>query len=355
MDIVFGSRSSDEFKVTMHENSLFQAHQLVIKIPSPQKILVIFNPISSAGNTQSLAEELATELMRHDKQVEICTSEKKMKGYTRIADKIAATDLVVVVGGDGTIRKLLDSIDKTGTPLYAIPGGNESLFARSYGMTTKVEDLLQAIDSGTCLQQYYGLISGKEIKGEKPFFHMASMGLDSLTVKNIGKRKGPLNDSIYVWHGLKALCSLHHPTVSVNVDGEQVIDHGSGYIIVANNSAYAKNLQLVPSATPSRHELVVGFLPGSRHQHELIKAMRILQRKPANLPMEYFSGKKIACTLHDQSYPLQVDGDYFRDRDIEAESTIEFSISQRPIRVLVPPVLIIDPIHTADKFQESVT
>ena len=254
-------------------------------------------------------------------------------------DDIAASDLVVVVGGDGTIRKLLDIINKTATPIYAIPGGNESLFARFYEMSASAEDLLQSITSGTCLQQFYGLISGKGIQGEKPFFNMASMGLDSLTVKNIGKRKGPLNDSIYVWHGLKALCALHHPTVSVSIDGEPVIDHGSGYIIIANNSAYARNLQLVPAANPSKNELVLGLLPGARHQHELIKAMKILQRKPANLPMQFFSGKNIACTLHEKSYPLQVDGDYFRNRDIEAESTVEFSISPRPIRVLIPPYL----------------
>lgn len=324
----------------MREYSIFQSNPLIIKIPSPQKILILYNPISSAGNTQAIAAELNAELTRHHKNVEVITSAKKMKSYTRIADKIAANDLVVVVGGDGTIRKLLDSISKTNTPIYAIPGGNESLFARSYEMRVNAADLLQAIDAGVCLQQYYGVISGEGIKGEKPFFHMASMGLDSLTVKNIGKRKGPLNDSIYVWHGLKALCALHHPTVSVSVDDQQVVDHRSGYIIVANNSAYARNLQIVPSANPSTNELVVGFLPGARHQHELIKAIRILQRRPANLSMEYFFGKKITCTLHDRAYPLQVDGDYFRDRDIEADSTIKFGISSRTIHVLIPPHLV---------------
>ncbi|MBS0588211.1 MAG: NAD(+)/NADH kinase [Proteobacteria bacterium] len=331
----------------MNDSLVFQSTRLIIKIPSPEKILIIYNPISSAGNTELLARKLEAVLASHGKNVEVSPSEKKMKGYTRIEDKIAASELVVVVGGDGTIRKLLDLLNKTATPVYAIPGGNESLFARSYAMSADADDLLQAIAAGICVQQFYGLISGKGIRGEKPFFHMASMGLDSLTVKNIGKRKGPLNDSIYLWHGLKALCALHHPTISVSVDGQQVIDHRSGYIIVANTSAYAKNLRLVPSANPSKSELVAGFLPGAQPQHELIKAMRILQRKPANLPMHYFSGKHIACTLHDKAYPLQVDGDYFRNRDIEAESTVEFSVSQQPIRILIPPALNIDALQNA--------
>lgn len=173
----------------MENNLLFQPNPVTIKIPSPQKILIIYNPISSAGNTEAIANHLKIELNFHGKSVEVRASEKKMKGYARIADDIAASDLVVVVGGDGTIRKLLDIINKTDTPIYAIPGGNESLFARFYEMNANADDLLQAITAGTCLQQFYGLISGESIQGEKPFFNMASMGLDSLTVKNIGKEK----------------------------------------------------------------------------------------------------------------------------------------------------------------------
>jgi len=319
------------------DDILSQFNEVLIKIPLPQNILIFYNPISSAGNTEKIAKKLEIELAFQKKNVTVYTSEKKMKGYKRMKEEIAASDLVVIVGGDGTVRKLLGIINKTGTPVYVIPGGNESLFARTYGMSTSANDLLRAMAAGNCLQQYYGLISGQGIRGKKPFFNMASMGLDSLTVKNIGKRKGPLNDSIYVWHGLKALCSLHHPTVSISVDGHCVVDRGPGYIIVANSSAYAKNLQLVPAANPSKNELIAGFLPGARHQHELIKAMKILQRKPANLPMQFFTGKMIACTLHGQSYPMQVDGDYFRNRDIKADNTVEFSISASPIHVLIPP------------------
>jgi diacylglycerol kinase (ATP) len=313
-----------------------QTGEVLIKIPSPRNILIFYNPISSAGNTAQTAKKLETALQAHGKNVHVHPSEKKMKAYKQMRSAIADCDLVVIVGGDGTVRKLLNIIEKTGTPVYVIPGGNESLFARTYHMSANSDDLLQAIADSNCLQQYYGLISGSDIRGKKPFFNMASMGLDSLTIRNIGKRKGPLNDAIYVWHGLKALCALHHPVVSITIDGEPVVDRKSGYIIVANSHAYAKNLQLVPCASPSKPELTAGFLPGARHQHELIKAMRILQHKPANLPLQYFSGKMISCTVHESAYPLQVDGDYFRNRDIAADSTLDFSISPNAIKVLIP-------------------
>lgn len=313
----------------------FQRNEILIDILPPKKVLIIFNPISSGGNTEALAYKFEKFLADHGIAVQVCESEKKMKSYLRIATDIAAHDLLVVVGGDGTVRKLLPILSRTETPVYMVPGGNESLFAHSYGMSASVEELFQAIECGKCVEQFYGLISGYGIQGEKPFFMMASMGFDSLTVKRIGKRKGPINDSTYVLCGLSALFSLHHPIVTVSVDGKTVIDHQSGYVIVANSSAYARNLQLVPAADPSVNELVIGFLHGARHHHELIKTLRMLQRRPAGLPLQYFSGSNISLTLHTPSYPLQVDGDYFRNRDIEAGSTLKFGISPKPIRVLI--------------------
>jgi diacylglycerol kinase (ATP) len=40
--------------------------------------------------------------------------------------------------------------------------------------------------------------------------------------------------------------------------------------------------------------------------------------------------------VHESAYPLQVDGDYFRNRDIAADSTLDFSISPNAIPVLIP-------------------
>lgn len=319
----------------MKNESAFLPKGTLITIPSPQKVLIIFNPISSAGNTESLAHEYGRFLAHHGMAVEVCESKKKMKSYILLETAMTGHDLIVVVGGDGTVRKLLPLLSKTDTPVYMVPGGNESLFAHSYGMSANPEDLLRAITDGRCLEQFYGLISGNGIQGEKPFFIMASMGFDSLTIKLIGKRKGPISDSTYVWSGFNALLSLHHPIVTVHVDGQAVIDYQSGYVIVANSAAYARNLQLVPTASPSLKKLVLGFLPGAKRQHELIKALRMLQHKPAGFPLQYFSGESISLTLHEPSYPLQVDGDYFRNRDIEARSTIKFSISQKPIKVLI--------------------
>lgn len=331
------SVNKEIFSPKVNSDNLSQQYATLIDITTPKQVLVIYNPISSAGNSISRAVDFEKALTNHGITVKVSESEKKMRRYRRMATNIIESDLVVVVGGDGTVRKLLRALSRAQTPLYVVPGGNESLIARSYNMSANVDDLLRAITYGKCQEQYFGLISGNGIQGKKPFFIMASMGLDSLTVKRIGKRTGPLNDSIYAWQGIAALVSLHHPTVTITVDGQITVNRESGYVIVANSSAYAKNLMLAPAASPATNKLVVGFLPGSQRKHELIKAVKILQHKPANLPLQYFTGENIALTLHEMDYPLQVDGDYFRNRDIKAESTLEFSINPKPISMLYQP------------------
>lgn len=61
----------------MSENSLFVPNQLVIKIPSPEKILIIYNPISSAGNTKVTANYLEAALATEGKPLKFILQKEK--------------------------------------------------------------------------------------------------------------------------------------------------------------------------------------------------------------------------------------------------------------------------------------
>ena len=48
-----------------------QTEAVLIKIPSPQNILIFYNPISSAGNTEQTAKQLEAVLQAHGKNVQV--------------------------------------------------------------------------------------------------------------------------------------------------------------------------------------------------------------------------------------------------------------------------------------------
>lgn len=68
----------------MKVDTLAPLNEVLIKIPSPHHILILYNPISSAGNTEETAKRMETELAYHRKNVAVHRSEKKTKAYKRI-------------------------------------------------------------------------------------------------------------------------------------------------------------------------------------------------------------------------------------------------------------------------------
>ena len=218
-----------------------------------QQILVLYNPISSSGNSEKLADRIDKHLdnLPNSPNVTVVESQARYQQYEElgIIQQIENSDLVVCISGDGTLRKLLRPLSEYGTPVYMIPAGHESLFSKTYGMTTQPSDLMAAMRNVDPIDQYFATIQGNTIEGKKSFFTMASMGLDSLTLASIGVRKSPVNVLTYGWHALLSSIRLHHPLISVTIDGMPVIQEQYGYFIVANSPAYARGLNLVPAAS----------------------------------------------------------------------------------------------------------
>jgi diacylglycerol kinase (ATP) len=305
-----------------------------------KKILIFYNPISGRGQSKSVAADFAEKLKGKNYPILLMESKRSSDEYLQILSEITDSSLIIVVGGDGTLLNMLPLLATSKVPVFMIPSGNESLFAQIYGMNKSFAQLSNALENGEVLQQYYGLIStttpNNKTTSTVPFYIMASMGLDSLTVRNIGKRSTPINDFTYIKYGLKALLTLHHPLVSITVDGSTILEKEQGYFIVANSASYAHNLQLVPQASPSERRLDLGFLPNANILHELKKSYWMARYQSAKLPMQYYSGEKIEITLHSPDYPLQVDGEYFGLKEISAGSKVTFSLAETPINVLCP-------------------
>ena len=298
-----------------------------------KNISVIYNPISGKGQAKHLAENhIIKFLEKNGFNTQLFQSKKNPQEYINEISNFNSCDLIIVIGGDGTLLGLLPLLPQTQIPVYMIPAGNESLFAQIYHMDRDENLLLQAIKENKLKTQYYGIISNQDFT--LPFFCMASMGLDSLTVKYIGERSGAINNFKYIWYGLKALINFSNPIVSIKADGVEIVSKENGYLIVANSSSYAHDLRLVPHASPDLNHLDLAFLPNSNRWDEIKKGIWMAQRKQAKLPLQYFTAKQFEITIHENDFPLQVDGEYFQNKDIPAERKITFKMADKPIQVL---------------------
>lgn len=268
--------------------------------PASKRVLVLFNPISGSGRGPALATALADRLARRGHTVESAATTPEP---TRL--RYSDLDAVVVCGGDGTLLNLLPELIRTRVPVYMLPAGNESLFAAKLGMPA--EDLraaVGAVERNKAEEHFVGFVN------ETPFFTMASIGFDADVVAHVARnRKGPAGNRGYVLPVLSALVSHRPPRLRLAVDGKTVLDGSPGTLIVANTSAYALGVSLVPEADSLSPQLVARFFPYSTSLGFPLVAARALASRGGHWPWtSVFRGNIFRVEATAERF-VQADGD----------------------------------------------
>ena len=98
------------------------------------KLLLIVN--ASASSVTARARVVIQKSLAADHRVTV--AETSRRGHaTQLAQGAAATgtDVVVVLGGDGTLNEAANGLAGTNCALGVLPGGSTNVFARTIGMT----------------------------------------------------------------------------------------------------------------------------------------------------------------------------------------------------------------------------
>lgn len=113
------------------------------------------------------------------------------------------TDLVVALGGDGTVNEIANGIRGTDMPLGILPGGGANVFARSIGIPrdpASAAALLLQRSGGTPLRLPLGTVGGRS------FAANCGVGFDAAVVREVDRhpaRKRRFGDAYYIWTGTK--------------------------------------------------------------------------------------------------------------------------------------------------------
>ncbi|MEU2246707.1 diacylglycerol kinase family protein [Streptomyces sp. NPDC019224] len=157
--------------------------------------------------------------------------------------------LVVVCGGDGTIRAAADRLAGTGVPMALVPCGTGNLLARNLGLPVAPAEALAAALSGTERRIDLGRIEGDGLPATH-FTAMSGAGLDAAMLENTGSAaKAALGWPAYVVAGLSSL-RAPRMSVSVRLDGGPVLRRTARMVLLANIGAVQGGATLVPSARP---------------------------------------------------------------------------------------------------------
>ena len=194
-----------------------------------KRILFIINPISGTRRKKRMPDEIERHLdhSRYEHEVRFTTHAGHAAEMTAEAAK-DGVDVVVAVGGDGTVNEVARSLVHTSTALGIIPCGSGNGLARHLQIPQNAKGAIEIINQGVIHCLDYGKINGR------PFFCTCGMGFDAFVSKKFAES------------GKRGLIQYARNTIGVGLTYKP-----ETYTITDENGTRTQEAFLIASATRS--------------------------------------------------------------------------------------------------------
>jgi diacylglycerol kinase family enzyme len=286
-------------------------------------LLLVVNPSASAVTAR--ARVVIHKALAADHRVEL--AETSRRGHaTRLAQGAAAEgcDVVVVLGGDGTLNEAANGLAGSETAMAVLPGGSTNVFARTLGLPNDPIEataaVLEALDTGAIHRIGLGSVNGRYF-----LFH-TGIGFDAAVVAQVERRaalKRYAGHPLYFYAALSTWFRHYdrsRPRFAVHLPGGTVVDDAY-FAVCANSDPYTfmgkRALHIAPDATFDRGLALFSLrsLALSTVLSVATSALASGSRARRHRHSDY------RCDLSDVTirghgpFPYQVDGDYLGETD----------------------------------------
>ncbi|MDX6248333.1 MAG: diacylglycerol kinase [Kribbellaceae bacterium] len=218
------------------------------------------------------------------------------------------SDLVLVAGGDGTVRVVCAALAYTGIPVGVIPAGTGNLLARNLHIPLDLDDALERILDGRDRRIDLVKVHGDGLDTDR-FAVMAGLGLDAAIISDAPPQlKAQIGWTAYL---VSAAKNINHPSVKVRIclDDDEPVERRVRTIVVGNVGMLQANIPLLPDARPDDGLLDVVMIAPRRVTQWPLVFWRVMTRtKRTEMYLERFTGRKVEITAA-VDVQRQLDGD----------------------------------------------
>ena len=278
-------------------------------LPSGRRLAVVLNPIKveDVGQFRSVVTAMATEAGWSEPTWHYTTVEDPGTGMAEAA-AVAGSDLVIVCGGDGTVREVCAELAGTGIPVGIIPAGTGNLLARNLAVPLYIRAAIDVALNGQDRAIDMVEVAGDGIE-DTHFMVMAGMGFDAAIMEGVNEDlKQKVGWVAYVLSGLK---SMMFPAVrvEVSVDGGEFTRHRARTVVVGNVGFLQAGLPLLPDAAIDDGLLDVVILHPRNFFSWIPLAWRVLLKlKHTDDLVNRMTGASVVVRAGSDT-PRQLDGD----------------------------------------------
>ncbi len=312
------------------------------------RLTLVVNPYASSVTPKKRA--LVETALAAENDLSVVETTCRDHATTLAADAAASgAEVVVVLGGDGTLNEAANGLVGTYAALAPLPAGSTNVFARTIGVPNDVRkavvQLNASLAAGSIRRMPLGLVNGRRF-----LFH-AGIGFDAAVVEQVERHpalKHNLGQTAFVYATVTTLARHFDlrrshftmrfgtgPGADPSVDRDTV---DGAYAVVMNSNPYTYlgriPLNLTSDAQAGRGLVavtvrtmhlpaVVGLLTSAMGRGERLRSNPQVDHRPDLLSF---------TVTGDSPFPYQLDGDY-----LGMSEKLSFSYEPHALAIVAPP------------------
>lgn len=296
-----------------------------------KKATVILNPRAGKGRGARIVPRLKEGLIHHGFEIEFVSTERP--GQASELARSARSELVVAVGGDGTINEVVNGIVGLDKVLGIIPCGSGNDLIKTLGISAVMEHAIEqlatrspkSIDLGTvaCSNGRHPEISAKRL-----FVNGVGIGFDAAVAEKTLTFKHLSGTVLYLASVFLTLGEYRAPTFKTRMEGLE-LEGKCLLIAVGNGRCAGGGFYLTPGAQIDDGKLDVCIV-GDLSIMGILKLMpRVMQGAHSN--------RKEVTMARTRSLSIEADRGFFvhADGEIICKGSTALEIGIRPNSIQV--------------------
>ncbi|NYI71287.1 YegS/Rv2252/BmrU family lipid kinase [Naumannella cuiyingiana] len=291
--------------------ALAQPRQHVTSPAHPhRRCAVIVNP-SKIADEATFRRHVSYELQRHDFQRTLwleTSVDDPGHGMAKIAVG-KEVDLVVVAGGDGTVRSVCQGLADSGIPLGIVPAGTGNLLARNLGIPLDERAAIDVAFDGRNRVIDLVQVRPDDQPESLSFSVMAGMGFDALIFdQTADELKRAVGSAAYFVTAARA--AGNEPfQAKVSIDDHLALRRRISLVVIGNVGELQGGIRLFPEAVPDDGLLeVLVASPRSLGDWARLATKLVVRSGGEDAQLTRLRGRSVEV-ITEEPEPYQLDGD----------------------------------------------
>jgi YegS/Rv2252/BmrU family lipid kinase len=213
----------------------------------------LVNPASAGGSTGKRWPKLRARALELGLDGDEYLSARPGHLIELARDAAAMHELLVVVGGDGTLNEVVNGVAELDIELAVLPAGTAQDFRRTHGISNRFDDAVRVALEGTSRRVDLGRVEYRDAAGAEAvrfFANVGSVGMSGAVAERANAMSKALGGRATFFYALvREFIAWQNCEVAVTVDGtaRRGLMHD---VIVANGRWHAGGMKLAPDARP---------------------------------------------------------------------------------------------------------